>query len=152
MMLHLFMPRQVNWNIELSQADTQFLQKKIRERNAPQIQVLRANILLLLGDGHSAIEAAKKLHVAESTVRKSFHKFHKVASVEEALDDDSRSGRPFVYTLEEQLAVVNEACKKPNDLGYAAETWTITAIAKHCTSDSLRHTVPWLTFQGARYR
>jgi hypothetical protein len=30
------------------------------------------------------------------------------------------------------LSILNEACKQPKELGYAAEVWSITNLLKHC--------------------
>ena len=35
----------------------------------------------------------------------------------------ARSGKPATYDTEFKLSIINEACKKPKDLGYAAEVW-----------------------------
>lgn len=48
-----------------------------------------------------------------------------------ALDDLPRSGRPSEITDDAKAWVVSIACKPPTKFGFAAETWTYSALAKY---------------------
>jgi hypothetical protein len=51
--------------------------------------------------------------------------------VEEALKDAGHSPKEPTITEDAKLWVVNLACTKPKDYGYAAEVWSYETLAKH---------------------
>ena len=51
-----------------------------------------------------------------------------------ALDDLPRSGRPPRISPEARLWVVDLACRKPTEVGYPHEQWTVDLLAKHVRS------------------
>jgi len=51
--------------------------------------------------------------------------------IDEGMKDKYHRPREPVITEEAKAWVINLACKKPTDYGYAAETWTRSALADH---------------------
>ena len=51
--------------------------------------------------------------------------------VESGLKDKYHSPKAPVITDEAKAWVINVACQKPTDFGYAAETWSLSLLAKH---------------------
>ena len=55
----------------------------------------------------------------------------KEGGVENALYDAPGRGRNAEITDEEKAWIINIACKKPSEFGYAAETWTYAKLTSH---------------------
>ena len=123
-----------NWKINLSSADTLTLKKITNARNSSKSDSQRALILLKLSKGESPTHIAKDIGCCFDTVTKCYSKFKKNTSgnIHDTLRDSYRSGKPATYDTEFKLSIINEACKKPKDLGYAAEIWSIANLLKHC--------------------
>ena len=123
-----------NWKINLSSADTLTLKKITNARNSSKSDSQRALILLKLSNGESPTHIAKDIGCCFDTVTKCYSKFKKNTSgnIHDALRDSYRSGKPTTYDTELKLSIINEACKQPKDLGYAAEVWSIANLLKHC--------------------
>lgn len=105
--------------------------EKIAKTPTEQLRkVQRSKILLLLDYGKTIGSIADKLDLNRSSVELCIDKFIE-AGVDAALNDLQRSGRPAVITDEEKTWIVNLACQKPKELGYAQELWTIRKLQNH---------------------
>jgi transposase len=58
--------------------------------------------------------------------------------IEEALKDAEHSPKEPIITEESKLWVVNMACTKPKDHGYAAEVWSYDSLAKHVRKHAVK--------------
>ena len=73
---------------------------------------------------------AEKLAVSPSTVCLCISKYYE-GGVENALFDTQRPGRPSEITDDAKAWMINIACQRPVELGYAQELWTLNSLHKH---------------------
>lgn len=116
--------------IELTSAEREYLELQTRARTIQAQTVNRARILLLKADGHSIDDIADKVGVNRKSVMLCLSKF-KEGGIENALFDAPGRGRNAEITDEEKAWIINIACQRPADFGYAAETWTYAKLTSH---------------------
>lgn len=116
--------------IELTSADREYLELQTRARTIQAQTVNRARILLLKADGHSIDDIADKVGMNRKSVMLCLSKF-KEGGIENALFDAPGRGRNPEITDEEKAWIINIACQRPADFGYAAETWTYAKLTSH---------------------
>jgi len=114
----------------LNQDEKKQLQQIANSRKAPVREAQRANILLRYSEGLPIIDIARITHVSRPTVYKWMDKALAVG-IEEGLKDKYHRPKEPVITEEAKAWVINLACKKPTEYGYAAEMWTRSALASH---------------------
>ena len=117
-------------SIELTNAERNYLELQTRARTIQAQTVIRARILLLKADGISIDEIANKVGINRKSVMLCLKKY-KEGGIENALFDAPRRGRNAEITDEEKAWIINLACQKPVDFGYAAETWTYARLTSH---------------------
>lgn len=117
-------------SIELTTADREYLELQTRARTIQAQTVTRARIILLKADGVSIDEIADKVGLNRKSVMLCLNKF-KNGGVENALFDAPGRGRNAEITDEEKAWIINVACQKPTEFGYAAETWTYAKLTSH---------------------
>lgn len=117
-------------DLVLSKEDNAKLQTIAKSGKEPFARVRRAKILLSYSQNESINSIAKKVTVSRPTVEKCVDKALS-GGIEVALSDLRRKGGPPSITAESKIWVVNLACQKPKDIGYAAELWTISQLASH---------------------
>jgi len=102
-------------------------------RTAALREVQRAKVLLAYADSKSPTEIQRALGVSRPTIYKCIDKAL-AAGVATGLRD--RYHRPHAPQISEAAKawVVDLACRKPKDLGLAAELWTLSALADHVAS------------------
>ncbi len=120
----------------LDQDKKEQLQRIVNSRKAPVREVQRANILLHYTESMPITDIERRLNVSRPTIYKWIDKALAVG-VQEGLKDTYHRPREPVITEEAKVWVVNLACKKPTEYGYAAETWTRSALAKHVRNHAL---------------
>jgi transposase len=106
------------------------LQKLSQSRKAPIREVQRANILLQYSEGMEITEIERLLQVSRPTVYKWIEKALAMG-IDEGLKDKYHRPKEPIITEEAKAWVINIACKKPTEYGYAAETWSRSALANH---------------------
>ena len=116
--------------LQLDQKQRQELVKISQSRTAPLREVQRAEILLKYADGKTISAINKELHVSRPSIYKCIDKAL-AAGIETGLKDKYHSPKVPVITTEAKAWVINLACTKPKDHGYAAEIWTLSHLAKH---------------------
>lgn len=114
----------------LNESQKEQLQKISQSRKAPIREVQRANILLRYSEDMPITEIEKMIRASRPTIYKWIEKALAMG-VEEGLKDKYHRPKEPVITEEAKSWVINIACKKPKDLGYAAEIWTRRALADH---------------------
>lgn len=126
--------------ITLTPEDREYLILKTRARTIQAQTVIRARILLLRADGHSIEAIADKVGLNRKSVMLCITKFCE-GGVDNALFDAPGRGRNPEITDEEKAWIINVACQKPVDFGYAAETWTYAKLTSHInkTAESAGH-------------
>ena len=116
--------------VALGERDRERLERLARMRTAQAQAVTRARILLLRDSGETLVSIAEKVGLAVNSVRLCVTKYLE-GGVEHALSDGARSGRPREIDDADRAFVVDLACQRPADLGYAAELWTNDLLWAH---------------------
>ena len=104
--------------------------KLSQSRTAPLREIQRAAILLKYAEGQSITSIQRQLKISRPSIYKCIDKAL-AAGVETALKDKYHRPRDPSITQEAKAWVVNLACTKPKDHGYAAEMWSLSQLAKH---------------------
>ena len=116
--------------VALGEKDREMLERLARMRTAQAQTVTRARILLLRDSGETLVSIAEKVGLAVNSVRLCVTKYLE-GGVEHALSDDARSGRPREIDDTDRAFVVDLACQRPADLGYATKLWTNDLLTAH---------------------
>jgi len=116
--------------IQLTDEQKSDLEKMSRSRTAPVREKERASIILRQAAGESISAIKSALHVSKPTIYKCIDKAL-AAGPERGLKDLPHSPKQPVITEAAKLWVVNLACTKPTDHGYAAELWSQSQLAMH---------------------
>ena len=116
--------------VALGAEDREMLERLARMRTAQAQTVTRARILLLRDSGETLVSIAERVGLAVNSVRLCVTKYLE-GGVERALSDGARSGRPREIDDADRAFVVDLACQRPADLGYAAELWTNDLLTAH---------------------
>jgi len=114
----------------LSQEKKEQLQQIANARKEPLREVQRANILLRYAEDMAIVDIEKMVHVSRPTIYKWIDKALGMG-IDEGLKDKYHRAKEPVITEEAKAWVINLACTKPTEHGYAAEMWTRSALAKH---------------------
>jgi transposase len=123
----------------LAPEDEHRLRALAGSRTAPLREVQRAKILLGYHGGQSFTALSRQLGISRRIVYK--HVDRALAGgVALALRDRPHGSVPTI-TPEAKAWVLAQACTKPKDHGYAAELWTLAALAKHlqATAEAAGH-------------
>lgn len=125
----------------LTPEDRDYLEQLTRTRTIQAQTVNRARILLLKADGISVDAIADKVGLNRKSVMLCISKYN-AGGVENALLDAPGRGRNAEITDDEKAWIINIACQKPADFGYAAETWTYAKLTSHINknAESAGHT------------
>jgi transposase len=114
----------------LDEQQRQELLKLASSRKKPQREIVRAKILLAYAEGKTPTQIQATVGVSRPTIYK---------CIDKALSTGVNSGlkdhyhRPHAPVIDEEAKawVVYLACLKPKDFGFAAELWTISALARY---------------------
>jgi len=129
-----------------------------QSRTAAVREVERAKILLKYADGDSISTIQSALDVSRPTIYKCIDKALTMGC-ETALKDKYHSPKVRVITDAAKAWVVNLACTKPKDHGYAAEIWSHRLLARHtrqhapqaghrCLSNAAKATIQRILKEG----
>lgn len=121
--------------ITLTPEEREYLETQTRARTIQAQTVNRARILLLKADGCSINEIADKVGLNRKSVMLCISKYSE-GGVENALFDAPGRGRNAEITDDEKAWIINIACQKPVDFGYAAETWTYARLTSHINKNA----------------
>ena len=114
----------------LTDEQQQLLTTIAQSRTAAVREVERARILLKYVEGCSISEIQAALDVGRPTIYKCVDKALTMG-VEAGLKDKYHRPKLPVITDEAKTWVINLACTKPKEHGYAAEVWSHKLLAKH---------------------
>jgi len=117
-------------DLVLTEEDNKKLEAISKSRKEPYLRVIRAKILIAYSKKESINSIAKTNKVSRPTVEKCIDKALS-GGIELALSDLKRKGGPSKITANSKIWVINIACKKPKDIGYSSELWTINQLASH---------------------
>ena len=116
--------------IELLIEERKMLIELSRSRTHSFRKVQRAQILLGFAEGQKIETIAKSTKSSRPTVYKCIKKAL-AGGITVALKDCYHRPKLPIITEEAKAWVMNIACTKPKDIGFAAEMWTQSALAKY---------------------
>ncbi len=116
--------------LTLNDEERRILEAVGRSRMVPAAKQERARILLAYGEGMSSAEIVRSVPTTYDKVRRCLNRVPLVGPVA-ALNDRPRRGRKTTITAEARAWLVSLACRKPTDLGYSYEQWTMRLLAQH---------------------
>ena len=116
--------------VALGERDREMPGRLARMRTAQAQTAARARILLLRDSGETLASIAERVGLAADSVRLCAAKYLE-GGVEHALSDGARSGRPREIDDTDRAFVVDLACQRPADLGYATKLWTNDLLTAH---------------------
>lgn len=116
--------------LQLTEEQKHELEVISRSRTAPTREVERAAIILRYATRESIASIQKGLGVSRPTIYKCIDKAI-AAGPERGLKDTPHSPKKPDITEEAKAWVVNLACTKPKEHGYAAEVWSQSKLAEH---------------------
>lgn len=122
-------------SITLTSEERNYLEMQTRARTIQAQTVCRARILLLRNAGTTIDKIADKVGINRCSVMLCIKKFNE-GGVENALFDAPGRGRNAEITDDEKAWIINIACQKPVDFGYAAETWTYAKLTSHINKNA----------------
>jgi transposase/DNA-binding CsgD family transcriptional regulator len=119
----------------LSSEERTHLSQLAGSRTAARREVERASMLLAFADGKLPTQIGRLLGVSRPTIYKCIDKAL-AAGVSTALKD--KYHRPYAPEITEAAKawVIDLACRKPKDLGFAAELWTLSALTDYVTKNA----------------
>jgi hypothetical protein len=123
--------------LALSTEQLSELQQLSQSRTAPVREVQRARILCRYHTGETIAGIARAMEMTRKSVRKWIDKALAMGA-EAALKDAYHRPRAAVITEEARAWVVHLACSKPKQLGYAAELWTRSLLARHVRREAVQ--------------
>lgn len=116
-------------------------------RTSAQREVERAKILLAYADGKSPTEIQRALGVSRPTIYKCIDKAV-AAGVATGLKDCFHRPRVPQISEADKAFVIDLACRKPVELGLAAELWTLSALAQYVATHATKAGFPRLARAG----
>ncbi len=116
--------------LTLLQDDRETLECLANSQTQPLRRIRRAKVLLGYASGATISDIAKNVGVSRDVVYKWIDRALALGPIAALNDKYHRPHDPKI-TLEAKSWVIELACTKPKDLGYAAELWTMKALAEH---------------------
>lgn len=95
--------------------------------------VRRLAVALAYADGESVDALSRRYGLARSTIYHWLDRFE-TRSLEDALEDDPRPGRPGKLTSEQRRELALVLAETPADHGYEGEEWTGALVRRHVAS------------------
>ena len=114
----------------LTPEEVQHLQRLRRSRKTPARELQRAEILWRYHGGETIAEIMRAVKMTRKSVGKWVERALAMG-VQAALKDAYHRPRQPSISEEAKAWVVHLACSKTKQLGYAAELWTRSALARH---------------------
>jgi hypothetical protein len=130
--------------LALSAGQLSELQQLSQSRTASLRAVQRARILCRYHAGETITAIARAMEITRKSVRKWIGKALAMGA-EAALKDAYHRPRASGITEQARSWVVHLACSKPKELGYAAELWTRSLLARHVRREAMRAGHPCLS-------
>lgn len=116
--------------LSLTDEERQQLVELAQSRTASIREVERAKILLNYADGSNISKIKSVLGVSRPTIYKCIDKALAMG-IQAGLKDKYHTPQQPVITEEAKAWVINLACTKPKEHGYAAEIWSHSLLAQH---------------------
>jgi transposase len=133
--------------LQLTEDERAWLQQLSQSRKGSVSQVMRAQMLIRYSEGETISSIAASLRTNRPRVERCISKALSLG-VRQALQDLPGRGRQASITSEAKAWVVDLACRKPKEFGYAQELWTTRLLAKHVRKHSAEAGHPSLAKLG----
>jgi transposase len=127
----------------LTDEEKLYLDQLRQSKTAAFRDVQRAQILWRYFSGEKVSQIARALKLTRNSVLKWIDKTLQVGA-KVGTKDTPHKPREAVITDDAKAWVVNLACRKPKELGYAAELWTRSALARHVRQHAVQVGYPAL--------
>ena len=117
--------------VPLSETERQALHALIRAHKTPQHLSFRAQVILLLAEGLTAPDVARRLGTTRTTVRRWRRHWLKRpgCAVPERLQDAPRPGTPAPFSAAQWCQIIALACEPPEASGRPSSHWTSRELA-----------------------
>jgi putative transposase len=117
--------------VSLSEAERHALHTLIRAHKTPQHLSFRAHVILLLAEGLTAPDVARRLGTTRTTVRRWRRHWltRPGCAVPERLQDAPRPGAPATFSAEQWCQIIALACEPPEASGRPISHWTPRELA-----------------------
>ena len=119
--------------VVLAEEERDGLEGLVRRHLTPQQLALRARIILLLAEGVSDQQIARRFQINRHTVKQWRKRWTETAgremSATQRLADAPRPGAPPRITPEQQCELVALACTDPQECGRETTHWTASDLA-----------------------
>jgi hypothetical protein len=117
-------------SLQFTEAEQGKLEAVRKSRREERRRTVHAAILLESVAGESDEVIARRHHISRTTVVLCVQKCLQFG-FEAALNDLPRPGKPRQVPDDAMAWVLDLACRKPKDLGYAYELWTYNLLTQH---------------------
>ena len=129
--------------LQLSPEEIFQLERRRDSQTAPWREAQRARILLRYHAGETVSQIAGAVHMTRKSVSKWIRKALAVGTSAALKDAYHRPKDPRI-TEDAKAWVVHLACCQPKELGYAAEVWSRSALARHVRAHAVEAGYPSL--------
>ena len=129
--------------VSLSEEERQALHTLIRAHKTPQHLSFRAQVLLLLAEGCSAPDVARRLGTTRTTVRRWRRHWcqRPGETVPARLQDAPRPGAPATFSAEQWCQIIALACEPPEASGRPISHWTPRELADEARQRGIVETI-----------
>ena len=129
--------------VPLSEEERQTLHTMIRAHKTPQHLSFRAQVILLLAEGLSAPDVARRLGTTRTTVRRWRRHWltRQGCPVPERLHDAARPGAPATFRAEQWGQIIALACEPPEAAGRPISHWTPRELADEARKRGIVQTI-----------
>jgi len=135
--------------LNLTDEDTSWLERLAQSRTESAARVQRVQMVLGYAQGQTVSAIAAAFNTNRPKVERCVSKALELG-VRAAMRDLPGRGRRRSIMAEDKTWVVDLACQKPKDLGYAQELWTTRPLAKHIRKHSVEGGTPAVANAGTR--
>ena len=129
--------------LTLSPQQRAMLESLAGSRTAARREVERARVLLAYAEGKAPTEIQRAVGLSRPSIYKCIDKAL-ATGVDTALRDRYHRPRAPQISDEAKAWVIDLACRKPKDLGFAAELWTLSALAAYVAEHAVASGFPGL--------
>jgi len=129
--------------VPLSEEERHTLHTMIRAHKTPQHLSFRAHVILLLAEGLSAPDVARRLGTTRTTVRRWRRHWltRQGCAVPERLHDAARPGAPATCRAEPWCQIIALACEPPEAAGRPISHWTPRELADEARKRGIVQTI-----------
>src|SRR5262245_48061377 len=129
--------------VSLSEAERHALHTLIRAHKTPQHLSFRAHVILLLAEGLTAPDVARRLGTTRTTVRRWRHHWLKRpgCAVPARLQDAPRPGAPATFSAEQWCQIIALACEPLEVSGRPISHWTPRELADEARQRGIVETI-----------